>query len=41
MCGRYYRKSDKQAIAKAFKTRNSLKDLVLPNFDYNIAPNTF
>jgi putative SOS response-associated peptidase YedK len=41
MCGRYYRKSDKQAIAKAFKTRNSLEDVVLPDFDYNIAPSTF
>jgi putative SOS response-associated peptidase YedK len=41
MCGRYYRKSDKQAIAKAFKTRNSLEDVVLPDFDYNIAPSMF
>jgi hypothetical protein len=41
MCGRYYRKSDKQAIAKAIKTRNSLEDVVLPDFDYNIAPSTF
>ena len=41
MCGRYYRKSDKQAIAKAFRTRNSLEDVVLPDFDYDIAPSTF
>ena len=40
MCGRYYRKSDKQAIAKAFHTRNSLEDIVIPDADYNVAPTT-
>lgn len=39
MCGRYYRKSDKQRIAQAFHA-GVLEDLALaPN--YNIAPTTF
>lgn len=38
MCGRYYRRSDKQAIADHFRVRNDLTDLVLPDADYNVAP---
>jgi putative SOS response-associated peptidase YedK len=40
MCGRYYRRSDKQRIAEAF-TLGKLRDgFVLPP-DYNVAPTTF
>jgi putative SOS response-associated peptidase YedK len=39
MCGRYFRKTDKQAISKAFRTRTSL-DVVIPPADYNVAPTT-
>jgi hypothetical protein len=38
MCGRYYRRSDKQAIAEHFRVRNDLSALVLPDADYNVAP---
>jgi putative SOS response-associated peptidase YedK len=38
MCGRYYRRSDKQA--KHFRVRNDLTSLVLPDADYNVAPAT-
>jgi hypothetical protein len=38
MCGRYYRRSDKQAIAEHFRVRNDLSGLVLPDADYNVAP---
>ena len=41
MCGRYYRRSDKQRIADHFKVRNNLSDFVLPDSDYNVAPTTF
>jgi hypothetical protein len=40
MCGRYYRRSDKQRIAEAFKLGKLPPDFVLPP-DYNIAPSTF
>jgi putative SOS response-associated peptidase YedK len=40
MCGRYYRRSDKQAIAEHFRVRNDLSGLVLPDADYNVAPTT-
>ena len=40
MCGRYYRRSDKQAITEHFRVRNDLTDLVLPDADYNVAPTT-
>jgi putative SOS response-associated peptidase YedK len=40
MCGRYYRRSDKQAIAEHFRVRNDLTDLVLADWDYNVAPTT-
>lgn len=40
MCGRYYRRSDKQAIADHFRVRNDLNSIVLPDADYNVAPTT-
>lgn len=40
MCGRYYRKSDKQKIAEAFKLGELSSDFVLSE-NYNIAPSTF
>jgi putative SOS response-associated peptidase YedK len=40
MCGRYYRKSDKQTIAEAFRVRE-VPDFALPDADYNVAPSTF
>jgi len=41
MCGRYYRRSDKQRIAEAFKVGDLPIDFVLPEWDYNVAPTTF
>jgi putative SOS response-associated peptidase YedK len=41
MCGRYLRRSDKQRIAETFHLTKGLADLVLPPWDYNIAPSTF
>jgi putative SOS response-associated peptidase YedK len=41
MCGRYLRRSDKQRIAEAFEVAKGLADLVLPPWDYNVAPTTF
>jgi putative SOS response-associated peptidase YedK len=41
MCGRYLRRSDKQRIAEAFEVSKGLADLVLPPWDYNVAPTTF
>ncbi len=40
MCGRYYRRSDKQRIAECFSAHptSDLTDLVP---DYNVAPTTF
>jgi putative SOS response-associated peptidase YedK len=40
MCGRYLRRSDKQRIAEAFPHVKGLEDLVLPPWDYNVAPTT-
>ena len=40
MCGRYYRRSDKQHIAEAFKVGKLPPGFELPP-DYNIAPSTF
>jgi putative SOS response-associated peptidase YedK len=40
MCGRYYRKSDKQKIVEHFRVRNDLTSIVLPDADYNVAPTT-
>lgn len=39
MCGRYYRRSDKQKIAEAFHA-TKVDDFPLPPDDYNIAPST-
>jgi putative SOS response-associated peptidase YedK len=41
MCGRYYRRSDKKAIAEAFGLKGLAADFVLPPWDYNVAPSTF
>ena len=40
MCGRYYRRSDKQKIAEAFQLGKLPDGFVLPP-DYNVAPTTF
>jgi putative SOS response-associated peptidase YedK len=40
MCGRYFRKSDKQKIGDTFKVTSDLSDLILAD-NYNIAPTTF
>ncbi len=40
MCGRYLRRSDKQRIAETFRVAKGLADLVLPAWDYNVAPTT-
>jgi putative SOS response-associated peptidase YedK len=40
VCGRYYRRSDKQRIAEAIKVGKLPPDFELPP-DYNIAPSTF
>jgi putative SOS response-associated peptidase YedK len=40
MCGRYYRRSDKQCIADAFEIGKLPPGFELPP-DYNIAPSTF
>ena len=43
MCGRYLRRSDKQRLAEAFRLAQSeaLDAVVLPDWDYNVAPTTF
>ena len=41
MCGRYLRRSDKQRIAEAFHVAKGVADLVLPPWDYNVAPTSF
>jgi putative SOS response-associated peptidase YedK len=41
MCGRYYRKSDKQKIAEAFHINRDSNSLVFDAANYNIAPSTF
>jgi putative SOS response-associated peptidase YedK len=40
MCGRYYRRSDQQKIAEAFKL-GQLPDGFVLSPDYNVAPTTF
>ena len=40
MCGRYFRRSDKQRIADAFRLGQLPDGFVLPE-DYNVAPSTF
>lgn len=39
MCGRYYRKSDKQKIAESFHVTH-VDDFPLPPADYNVSPTT-
>ena len=39
MCGRYYRRSDKQKIAEAFHIAQ-VDGSVIPPWDYNVAPTT-
>jgi putative SOS response-associated peptidase YedK len=39
MCGRYYRRSEKQKIADAFHV-SKVDDFPLPPWDYNVAPTT-
>ncbi len=41
MCGRYFRRSDKQRIAEAFRLGKLPEGFVLPEGDYNVAPTTF
>jgi len=41
MCGRYYRRSDKQKIAEAFHIRGDVASLTVEPANYNIAPSTF
>src|ERR1035438_10121862 len=41
MCGRYYRRSDKQRIAEAFSAGDTPPSLIIPAWDYNVAPTTF
>src|SRR5271170_7402627 len=40
MCGRYYRRSDKQRIGDAFDISDLPSSLVISE-DYNVAPTTF
>ena len=40
MCGRYFRRSDKQRVAEAFHVGKLPDDFVLAP-DYNVAPTTF
>ncbi len=40
MCGRYYRRSDKQKIAEAFHVA-TVDDFLLPPWDYNVAPRPY
>jgi putative SOS response-associated peptidase YedK len=40
MCGRYYRRSDKQRIGDAFNIADLPSSLVISE-DYNVAPTTF
>jgi putative SOS response-associated peptidase YedK len=41
MCGRYYRRSDKQRLSEAFHLGKLPEDFVLPDWDYNVAPTTY
>jgi putative SOS response-associated peptidase YedK len=40
MCGRYYRRSDKQRIGDAFNISDLPSSLIISE-DYNVAPTTF
>ncbi len=41
MCGRYYRRSDKQRIGDAFNISDLPSSLIISDADYNVAPTTF
>ncbi|HTF66974.1 MAG TPA: SOS response-associated peptidase [Edaphobacter sp.] len=41
MCGRYYRRSDKQRIGEAFNLGSLPPDFIFPDWNDNFAPNTF
>jgi putative SOS response-associated peptidase YedK len=41
MCGRYLRRSDKQQLAEYFHVQANLDELVLSDWNYNVAPATF
>jgi putative SOS response-associated peptidase YedK len=41
MCGRYYRRSDKQRIGDAFNISDLPSSLIISEADYNVAPTTF
>lgn len=41
MCGRYLRRTDKESLAEAFQGGKLPDGIVLPPWDYNIAPTTF
>jgi putative SOS response-associated peptidase YedK len=41
VCGRYYRRSDKQKIAEAFKLGKLPDGFILPPWNFNVAPTTF
>lgn len=41
MCGRYARRSDKQAIAEYFRASPQPAELPMPGADYNVAPTTY
>jgi len=41
MCGRYLRRSDKQRLAEVFRVAKDLREMVLPEWDYNVAPTTY
>lgn len=41
MCGRYFRRSDKQRITEAYRLGIVPEDVVLPGWDFNVAPTTF
>jgi putative SOS response-associated peptidase YedK len=41
MCGRYYRRSDKQRIGDAFNISDLPSSLIISEADYNVATTTF
>src|SRR5208282_2788743 len=41
MCGRYYRRSDKQRIGDTFNISDLPSSLIISEADYNVAPTTF
>ena len=41
MCGRYLRRSDKHHLAEVLRNAKDLGEMVLPEWDYNVAPTTY